>query len=130
MKLILERLFATKHETMGRLTDARGRHLAFTLELPWRGNVRNLSCIPEGTYDLVPDNTGRHRWWKIPNVADRDAIEVHAGNTVADTRGCPLLGTSALCTEDGYRVGGSRAALTALKAKLGERRHKLEVKRG
>ena len=31
-----------------------GRFICFTIELPWRENRRNVSCIPEGRYELQP----------------------------------------------------------------------------
>ncbi|WP_245758495.1 DUF5675 family protein [Paenimyroides ummariense] len=35
----------------GKLT-LKGKHIAYTIELPWQDNKRRFSCIPEGTYIL------------------------------------------------------------------------------
>ena len=30
------------------------KYLCHTIELPWLNNKRNVSCIPEGAYEVVP----------------------------------------------------------------------------
>lgn len=65
-----------------------------TLELPWRGNERNQSCIPPGHYRLRPvlrDNG--LLLYEVQDVPDRDGILcAHVGNTVRDTQGCIIVG--------------------------------------
>lgn len=74
-----------------------GHFICQTLELPNLGNMRNVSCIPEGEYPLVIRNTekrGKHLW--VTNVKNRSSILIHAGNdldnhdgdTKIDSRGC------------------------------------------
>ena len=57
----------------------------FTLELPWKENKRNISCIPSGEY-IVKIRTshkyGRIYW--ITNVKERTWILIHSGNYGAD----------------------------------------------
>ena len=82
------------------------------LELPNKGNKRSISCIPEGTYKVTPhvsEKFGKCFW--VNNVPNRSAILIHAGNTVADTRGCLLPGTH---TRKG-KVIGSRAMLEKIR---------------
>lgn len=66
-----------------------------TIELPWRGNARNVSCIPEGRYRLSWRYTERHREHLLVNdVASRDGILIHpANNARLELRGCiaPVL---------------------------------------
>ena len=69
------------------------RVCCFSLENHWQDNQRNISCIPNGTYFVKRDNTGRHRYWKILEVPNRDNIEIHSGNLVEDTLGCVLFGS-------------------------------------
>lgn len=73
--------------------------LCTTLELPWRSNMRNVSCIPEGlygckrTYDRK--TTGGLEipvTFQVTGVDRRDGILFHVGNTAKDTHGCILLG--------------------------------------
>ncbi len=74
-----------------------------TLELPWKDNARNVSCIPEGTYQFAKRKIGSFyaRYSKrlghdftiqVKGVPDRDYILVHIGNVLEDTRGCVLVG--------------------------------------
>ena len=50
-ELVLHRTEYTDKETFGVLFCA-GTWVCLTLELPWRDNARNVSCIPEGRYRL------------------------------------------------------------------------------
>lgn len=62
-----------------------------TLELPDRGNQRNISCIPEGTYDVHRDRHGKHTWFRIADVPNRTAIEIHEGYLPKHSQGCILM---------------------------------------
>jgi len=70
----------------------------FTLEDAWRGNARRISCIPTGTYEVVPhgwEANARLRFnrvWRLLKVPGRDAILFHTGNSHLDTNGCILVG--------------------------------------
>jgi len=103
-----------------------------TLERPWANNAPNVSCIPEGTYLLRRDETGKHRYLRIPDedVAPRSAIEVHPANTVLDLQGCiavgvlvaesqiknPLLAKSkASCRELLDELGGGRSHVLTIR---------------
>jgi hypothetical protein len=63
-----------------------------TLELPWLHNKINESCIPEGTYMVHRDKTGRHQYFAIQAVVNRTFIEIHPATTVLDLLGCTGLG--------------------------------------
>lgn len=91
----------------------------FVLELPWRDNQRNISCIPAGEYDVtirISPKYGRIYW--VLQVEDRSYILIHSGNWAGDeqkglkthTNGCILLGT-----KRGY-LAGQRAVLLSRKA--------------
>ena len=49
-------------------------------------------AIPKGKYEITKDFTGKHKWAKIAKVLDRAYIEIHAGNYLRNTIGCPLVG--------------------------------------
>jgi hypothetical protein len=72
-----------------------GTPVCESLELPYRGNVENDSSIPLGTYEGKFQWSDRHQrnLWTL-DVPGRIGIEFHIGNTVLDTEGCILLGTS------------------------------------
>jgi hypothetical protein len=87
-----------------------------TLELPWRDNQRQISCIPPGEYDVemrLSNKYGRIYW--IRRVPERTYILIHSGNYAGDksknfkthVMGCILLGK-----HHGY-LGGQRAVLNS-----------------
>lgn len=75
-----------------------------TLELPFRGNKRNVSAIPTGRYKLVKQKWGfyydsyKERWphhefvVNLAGVQGRDGILIHTGNEIDDSEGCILVG--------------------------------------
>ncbi len=74
----------------------------FTLELPWRDNKPNKSCIPVGEYEVVIRKSPKFgtTYW-VKDVPDRQFILIHSGNWAGDrslgykthTYGCILLGS-------------------------------------
>ena len=98
MKGTLHRETYTKKQTLGTLTLTNGISTVFqgrTLELPWRDNQRNISCIPKGRYRVVPRTSqkfGRH--YHITAVPGRSSILIHPGNFYFQIRGCVLVGDS------------------------------------
>jgi hypothetical protein len=79
--------------------DARKELFKFhTLELPWNDNHNNVSCIPEGTYNVhkMPPNPPKrpyHYFW-VMNVPGRSSILWHPGNYTRQILGCILPGDS------------------------------------
>ncbi|MCX2680665.1 DUF5675 family protein [Galbibacter sp. EGI 63066] len=88
MELVLLRTHF-KESTIGALYY-QGDFICFTIELPWKENRRNISCIPDGCYPLTLRTT--HRFgphFKIGMVPDRDGILIHpANNAPEELRGC------------------------------------------
>jgi len=87
-----------------------------TLELPWRENTRQISCIPPGEYEVevrLSNKYGRIYW--VRKVPDRTYILIHSGNYAGDksknfkthVMGCILLGK-----HHGY-LAGQRAVLNS-----------------
>lgn len=78
--------------TKGALT-IDGEYVCRTLELPWRENQRNISCIPAGTYTCRRVISPRFsETFEITGVLGRDHILFHSGNKTRDTEGCVLVG--------------------------------------
>jgi len=73
-----------------------GNKIFNTLELPWRDNERNRSCIPPGEYQCVfmeRSSSGRYRnCFHVKGVPGRTGILIHAGNVPEQTKGCILIG--------------------------------------
>jgi hypothetical protein len=96
----------------------------YTLELPWRDNEPELSCIPEGVYScgLRPSakfgNSTGGMAYHIQPVPGRTDILIHAGNSTRDTHGCILVGEG-LVVDESPRLVQSRKAIIAMHAHLG-----------
>ena len=86
--MILKRVAYTDQGTFGVLIED-GTPFAVTLELPWRDNETNISCIPVGKYmcETYTRNNGDLAW-EVTNVPGRYAILFHIANTVDDLKGC------------------------------------------
>lgn len=86
--IVLERTYHADRTT-GVLHAYHGVQMP-TLELPWKNNRRQVSCIPEGRYHLDRDSTGRHRWFRVRDseVAPRSAIEIHPASQTSHLLGC------------------------------------------
>ncbi|NIM47718.1 MAG: hypothetical protein GTO22_00380 [Gemmatimonadales bacterium] len=99
MKQVFLRRFAyTPQGTFGRL-EVDG-FTCFTVERPWMGNERNISCIPTGYYRLelgthrrnTPDPSDDYPCYEVKGVLDRSLIKIHIANTIEDVKGCIGLG--------------------------------------
>jgi hypothetical protein len=110
----LFRMSRSDHGTEGMLTA--GDFNCKTLELPWRDNQRQISCIPPGEYKVelrLSNKYGRIYW--VRKVPDRTYILIHSGNYAGDkskgfkthVMGCILLGKT-----HGF-LGGQRAVLNS-----------------
>lgn len=73
--------------TLGELS-LDGKVICNMFELPWLENTPNESCIHEGTYTVKPDDTGRHRHFRVHGAAGRSAIEWHEAYRVSELQGC------------------------------------------
>lgn len=92
-------------QTLGTFTITEGNAVLFTcktIELPWKNNQRQVSCIPNGKYRTIRHHSptyGECFWLK--DVPERSEILIHHGNYSAsvnprtgtpDTKGCILPG--------------------------------------
>ena len=63
-----------------------------SMELPWRDNQPDISCIPAGDYVALRDHTGKNQYFRIENVPGRTGLEIHVANYPAELKGCLALG--------------------------------------
>ena len=94
MHLKVERFNFTDISTEGDLS-IDGERFCWTLELPVIDGKPG-SAIPTGTYKVkvYPSPHFGRLMPLLVDVPGRSEIEIHWGNTEADTRGCILLGDS------------------------------------
>jgi len=78
--------------TVGLLTLPSQNKL-FTIELPWRGNSENVSCIPSGEYICRKRmyNEKGYMTFEVTGVDGRTYILFHIGNFERNTEGCILI---------------------------------------
>jgi hypothetical protein len=123
MKAILARTYE-KNQTIGSIIIFEGRvkkYQCVSIELPDLGNQHDISCIPEGAYDVVKeDNPKRGMVFRVLNVPGRDGILIHKGNYASgnhvDTLGCILPGKffEDLNQDGNLDVGDSTGAMKDL----------------
>lgn len=89
----------------------------FTLEDPVRhAKIQGETAIPAGRYRITMENSPRFGpgTLTVNGVENFIGVRIHAGNTAADTEGCPLVGK----VRSIVSIGQSRAALQELKSRV------------
>ena len=120
-KVILERFCYSDDGTFGYLMLPNGDYLA-TVERPWLENLRNISCIPIGSYRCEPSryNRGGYNAFEVMNVQGRTNILFHRGNFVRESQGCILINERHSATDRGEWCGiNSRSAFSHFMQSLG-----------
>ena len=114
INLLLIRDTFTDKSTIGKLY-LNGELMCDTLENPWLDNQRNISCIPDGQYNvrlrLARESATRdYLHLLVQEVPERNYILFHIGNSAKDTQGCILVGL----TRQQDFVSNSRLAMELL----------------
>lgn len=160
---ILTRMETCDEGTFGRLDvlDERTGAVVFscsTLELPWRGNRRGVSCVPASDKGYLfkwrtdsPKHGECYEEWDDPDtaqredVAGRDNVQIHAANLAGDAEkgyvaqllGCIAPGLSVVRFRAGHKPAGdkdqrgvsaSKSALEQLVAVLRKETFRLVIK--
>jgi hypothetical protein len=123
MNLVLNRSQSHAGATLGKLY-ANDKFLCHTLEdeirevfdtpiSQWK--IKGKTAIPAGRYRVTLENSPRFgpETLTIHDVPGFQFVRIHAGNTAADTEGCPLLGMTA--TDRSLVAGTSRPAVALVK---------------
>lgn len=80
----LVRAASTDQGTPGWVYTPRG--VFRSMELPWRNNERQRSCIPTGAYKCEWKKSPKFGWcYHVLGVRSRGDILIHAGNLAGDT---------------------------------------------
>lgn len=122
-KATLKRDLRNEYGTFGILTLEDGRTYS-TVELPWKDNAPNASCIPPGEYVCRIRNTqvnktaGLDVAYELQTVLNRDNIEIHVANYPKDVKGCIGLGISRAYVAGFPMVTNSRAAIQDFYARM------------
>lgn len=105
-----------------------GMFLCDTLELPYRNELKEISCIKPGTYSgfvrTEPTAEGKDLGWRIQLEGTKQlGIQIHIGTITANTHGCILVGARGESPCD-LRPGTSKAARDKLKDLYGNDPHR------
>lgn len=134
-QLTLRRLETSDEGTFG-IMECDGFTYA-TLELPWRDNQQEISCIPPGTYrctwEMSPSRG--HETYRLVNVPGRSGVLIHPANWGGDEakgfkaqiKGCIALGISQSVLDGQKAVISSRAAVEKFEKAMGKDAFDLEI---
>jgi hypothetical protein len=134
----LQREASTDSGTFGILMLPDGTAFQ-TLELAWKDNERQKSCIPTGTYQVALVNSPKFGpIYEVKGVQGRTSILIHSGNTAgnveagqkSDVNGCILLGKTRGNVGGQPAVLGSKNALQEFMQKLAGQSFTLSIKGG
>jgi hypothetical protein len=120
--ILIDRYSYEKEQTIGKfyLLDEETQSVLkmwHSMELPWKDNQQNISCIPAGYYKgilHISPTFGKCLW--LQDVPNRSEILIHAANFYYDLLGCIGIGKD-LSHIDGDKyidVTSSRDSLTEL----------------
>ncbi|HMT02175.1 MAG TPA: DUF5675 family protein [Burkholderiales bacterium] len=130
MQLIIYRYYADKETTVGKLILTSKEYTyeeigkssfrlfntilnvfsCNTIELAWKSNQKNISCIPKGLYKLELINSPKFKEvLHVLNVPNRGGILIHKGNSYKDIEGCILPVSKIEITKTVYGVSSKLA---------------------
>ena len=92
------------------------RLMMYSIELPWKENLAQVSCIPEGRYELVKRWSPKfNRHLKVMNVSQRKNILIHPANDAKyELKGCIAPVSLITGVGKGIRSRPACAGLTSL----------------
>ena len=138
--VLISRYESTDQGTFGILRVLSSGFRCHTLELPNRDNAPNMSCIPAGTYTVVPYTSRKFGiCYLLKDVQGRTWILTHTGNVAGDTvkgwhtqsAGCILVGKIlVILTIKGKRQKAvliSKSTFRILKSEIGNRSFLLKI---
>ena len=107
MVLVLTRTYFPEG-TNGKLVY-QGRLICYTIELPYKNNQPQVSCIPEGEYFIEKRYSKRFGWhFEILDIPNRCLILFHpANNALTELRGC--IAPVSQLSGPGYGVQSKKA---------------------
>lgn len=131
----LKRLVESEAGTQGSLsTDG---FTCKTLELPWRDNRRQRSCVPPGSYRCQQVQSPKFGLvYTLTGTEPRSNVLIHSGNFAGDVelglkthvQGCILLGKYFGAIEGQQAILLSRPTVRAFMAHMGGEPFILEIK--
>ncbi len=126
--------------TFSTLFDSNGNELCKMVEREWDNNKRNKSCVPIGTYDLLPHVSPKYGncyalscpelGVTVQGNSQRTHCLIHSANLPEQLEGCLAPGISFGVVNGKWAVVNSKTALTRLMALLGGKPATLHITNG
>jgi hypothetical protein len=135
--LLLKSILSTAHGTFGEIILPNGTKF-FTLELPWKDNKPEVSCIPAGVYLCKYINSPKHGpTYELSNVPGRTSIQIHKANFAGDISkglksdllGCIALGTAISIVKNQLVILNSGMTIDVFEAALNKAPFYLKIER-
>lgn len=65
-----------------------------TLELEWKNNMQNMSCVPTGFYNIEFEYSHKFKQdlWELKGVPGRSEAKIHVANYYTQIQGCIAVG--------------------------------------
>lgn len=124
--------------TQGIIRDPKDGWSCFAIELPWRDNAVNVSCIPAGQYPCVWYFSPAFKQWMygVREVEGRSGIAIHSGNVAGNkdkgfrshSLGCILPGQKRGTLWGQAAVLASRLAAAGLARQVDKKSFILKIK--
>ena len=130
MTVQLLRVSSSENGTFGALYVPGIDGPLFTVELPWKANREDVSCIPLGTYQCERTWSPRlkKKLYLIRDVPGRSGIRFHVANWPSELLGCIAPGRKIVhWPKRGWGVSNSTSALGELTAALAGRPFSLDI---
>lgn len=137
LQLVRSRILSNDSETQGVLVVGDTRF--YTMEQPWRNNLIGHSCVPEGSFALMPhvsptkgrcyilSNPALNVYADDPPPGGRSLILIHAANFASQLQGCIAPGLERGQIDGVDAVLSSRDAMARLMLLLAGDSHTLDV---
>lgn len=135
--VLLKSTLSTDHGTFGEIILPDGTKF-FSLELPWRDNKPDLSCIPAGTYLCRYITSPSHGpTYELKDVPGRTNIQIHGSNFAGDISkglkcdllGCIALGTSISIMKNQLVILNSKPTVEDFERRMGRSSFYLKIER-
>ncbi len=140
-EVILTRISGDDKQTLGTLSAVGADGKPFTcktLELGWKNNAGQVSCIPKGNYPCEYTRSTRmserdHKdvyTYEVKGVNGRGGIRIHSANYYHDLLGCIALGEAHIDIDhDGKKdVTNSKATIAAFEKAMNKGAFTLVIK--
>ena len=137
-KLTLRRRYFPEG-TYSTLHDEQGKVVCYMVERPWLNNRQAESCVPEGTYNLVPHESPKFGSVYALSSPDlgvtvfgpslRTHILIHKANVPSELQGCLAPGTALGFLKGQWGVSDSTSAFNHLISLLDGKEAELTIVR-